>query len=287
MKTETKTVIAETMKDAEELADEVVRHPWVLRLSRLGFYTKGILFIVIGISSVLLASGIRGGRIADPVGAMAAIAQMTFGRVLLLIIVVGAVGHGLWNVLRGVADVDDKGKGIMAIIQRVLSVGIGIFYFILAYTALNIVLSNRPPVANGTGEQYVTWVFLSIPLGALVVLIIAIGFLVAGGTECYTGFTGKFLETYRSWQLSPATEKIVLALGVISFPTRAVLYVMMGYFFFLAANLNDPHQAGGMDGALLALAHSRFGVVLLFVSGFGLACHGVLAFFEAKYRRIC
>jgi hypothetical protein len=61
----------------------------------------------------------------------------------------------------------------------------------------------------------------------------------------------------------------------------------MGYFFFLAANLNDPYQAEGIDGALLALARSSYGGILLFGSGFGLVCHGVLAFFEAKYRRIC
>lgn len=287
MDAETKEAIVSTMKDAEEVAEEVVRNPWIRSLTKFGFYTKGLLFIVIGISAIALAVGLRGGRIADPMGAMSAIAQMTFGRVLLLLIVAGAIGHGLWNILRGVADVDNKGKGAMAIIQRCLSVGIGIFYFFLASTALDIALSNRTSVENGQAEQYLTWVFLSIPLGALVVLIIAIGFIVAAGNECYTGFTGKFLESYRSWQLSPGVEKFVLALGIISFPTRALLYVLTGYFFFLAANLNDPYQAEGMDGALLALAQSRFGEIMLSISGFGLVCHGILAFFEAKYRRIC
>ena len=287
MDAETKEVIVETFKEAEGVAEEVVRHPWIRSLSKFGFYTKGLLFIVIGVSAISLVMGLRGGRIADPMGAMSAIAQMTFGRVLLLLIVAGAIGHGLWNILRGFADVDNKGKGVMAIVQRSLSVGIGIFYFFLAATALGIILSNRSSIENGHAEQYLTWVFLSIPLGALVVLIISIGFIVAAGNECYSGFTGKFLETYRSWQLSPGTQRFVLTLGIISFPTRALLYVLSGYFFFLAANLNDPYQAEGMDGALLALAQSRFGEILLFVSGFGLVCHGILAFFEAKYRRIC
>ena len=285
--TEKKSGFVETMKEAEAVAEEVVRHPYVRSLSRLGFYTKGIVFIVIGISAVFLAAGLRGGRITDPIGAMAAIAQMSLGRVLLLILIVGAVGHGLWNVLKGFADIDDLGGGVLAIIQRGLSVGIGIFYFILAATALDNVLNDRTAVTNGQGEQLVTWVFLSIPLGALVILIIAIGFFAAAGNECYSGVTGKFLNAYRSWQLSPVVHKIVLTLGVISFLTRAVLYILIGYFFFLAANLNDPYQAEGIDGALLALARSDYGGILLFASGFGLVCHGILAFFEAKYRRIC
>ena len=287
MDAEVKSAIVETAKEAEKVAEEVVRLPWVRRLSKLGFYTKGVLFVVIGVSAVFLAAGMRGGRITDPVGAMAAIAQFTFGRVLLAILAAGAVGHGVWNMLRGIADIDDMGKGVIAIITRCLSVGIGGFYIILAITALQIILTNTDPEVNGHGEQFVTWVFLSIPLGALVVLIIAIGFLVAAGTECYNGFTGRFINNYRSWKLTPAVEKLVFVLGIISFTTRAVLYVLMGYFFFLAANLNDPYQAEGIDGALLALAKSRFGAILLFASGFGLVCHGVLAFFEAKYRRIC
>ena len=160
MEAETKEAIVSTMKEAEEVAEAVVRDPWIRSLSKFGFYTKGLLFVVIGISAIALAVGLRGGRIADPMGAMSAIAQMTFGRVLLLLIVAGAIGHGLWNILRGVADVDNKGKGAMAIIQRCLSVWIGIFYFFLAATALDIVLSNRDSVENGEAEQYITSVFL-------------------------------------------------------------------------------------------------------------------------------
>ena len=287
MEPATKQAIVETAQQTERAAEEAARQPWVQSLAKLGFYAKGVLFVVIGLSAVLLASGLRGGRIADPIGAMSAIAQYTYGKVLLVLFAVGALGHGIWNVLRGVADIDDTGKGIRGIIARSASVGIGIFYFILTFIALQTILSNSGQPENGHGEQTITWVFLSIPLGAIVVLLIGMGFFGAAVHECYSGVTGKFQNNYRSWKPGPFTERIISTLGVISFVTRAVLYVLVGYFFFLAANLNDPAQAEGIDGALLALAQSRFGEILLFASGFGLVCHGVLAFFEAKYRRIC
>ena len=256
-------------------------------LSRVGFIAKGILFCVIGISAVLLAAGLQGGRITDPVGAMAAIAQYSAGKFLLTILFIGALGHGVWNVLRGIADVDNTGKGIKGIIARSASVGIGIFWFTLAAIAFDIVLTYSVAEENGRGEEFVAWVFLSIPLGALVVLIVALGFWGAAIHECYSGISGKFQENYKTWKLTPALERLAMVLGVISFVTRAFLYVIIGNFFFLAANQNDPSQAQGIDGALLSLAQSRYGSILLFVSGFGLFCHGVLAFFEAKYRRIC
>ena len=287
MNDETKEAIAETAKKAERIAEEVVERPWVRALSRVGFIAKGFLFLVIGISAILLAAGLQGGRITDPVGAMASIAQYPAGKFLLTILFIGALGHGMWNILRGIADVDNVGKGIKGIIARSASVGVGIFYFLMAATAFNIVLTYSVSQENGRAEETVAWIFLSIPLGALVILIIALGFWGAAVHECYSGFSGKFQENYKTWKLTPAMERFAMVLGVISFTTRAFLYVLVGYFFFLAANLNDPSQAQGMDGALLSLAKSRYGSILLFVSGFGLFCHGVLAFFEEKYRRIC
>ncbi len=287
MDEETKDTIKATAKKAEEVASDVVERPWVRALARAGFIAKGFLFLVIGTSAIMLGAGFRGGRITDPVGAMASIAQMPFGKFLLALIFVGALGHGAWNILRGIADVDSTGKGIKGIIARSAAVGIGIFYLILAATAIQIALFYTNTIENGTGEETVAWLFLSIPLGAVVILLIALGFFGAAAHESYSGFTGKFRENYHSWKLSPFVERVVGVLGVISFTTRAVLYVMVGYFFFLAANLNDVNQAQGMDGALLALAESQFGSILMIISGFGLMCHGILAFFEAKYRRIC
>ena len=284
---QTKEFIAETAKKAERIAEEVVERPWVRVLSRVGFIAKGFLFLVIGLSAILLAAGLQGGRIADPVGAMSAIALYPGGKFLLTILFIGALGHGVWNILRGIADVDNVGKGIKGIIARSASVGVGIFYLLLAATAFNIVFTYTVKDENGRAEETVAWLFLSIPLGALVILIVALGFWGAAVHECYSGVSGKFRENYKTWKLTPAIENLAMALGVISFTTRAFLYVIVGYFFFLAANLNDASQAQGIDGALLSLAQSRYGSVLLFISGFGLFCHGVLAFFEAKYRRIC
>ena len=287
MDDQTKESIKATAKEAERIAEETVERPWVRRLSRIGFIAKGVLFVVIGTSAILLAAGLQGGRITDPIGAMASIAQYPGGKFLLALLFIGALGHGLWNILRGIADIDDTGKGIKGIIARSAAIGIGIFYLILAATAFDIVLSYTISTENGRGEELVAWLFLSIPLGAVVILIIALGFFGAAIHECYSGFSGKFRENYKTWKLTPTVETVVTVLGWISFTTRAVLYVIVGYFFFLAAKLDHAGQAQGIDGALLSLAQSRFGAILLFVAGFGLVCHGILAFFEAKYRRIC
>jgi hypothetical protein len=42
-----------------------------------------------------------------------------------------------------------------------------------------------------------------------------------------------------------------------------------------------------MDAALLTLLKSSYGRIVVLLTAVGLVCHGVLAFYEAKYRRIC
>lgn len=62
----TKEIVSEKIEETIEAAEEIVRHPWVKTLARYGFYTKGFLFIVIGILAILVAIGDRSGRLADP-----------------------------------------------------------------------------------------------------------------------------------------------------------------------------------------------------------------------------
>lgn len=287
MQSETKERIADAVDGAEGAAEEIVRRPWVRALSGCGFYAKGILFLMIGTSAVFLSAGIRGGRIVDPTGALNAVGQLNIGAPLLFFLTLGAAGHGLWNILRGVADIDDLGKGVFGIIARASAVCIGIFYIFLCLFSAKVLLAGATENANSEVEQSITQILLSLPLGILIVLILGLGFAGTGFHELYSGVVGKYQKNYRLWQIGEIDHAVVSVLGVVSFVTRAIIYLLIGYFFLSAVFLLDPSQAEGFDGALISLGRSRYGSILLFAAGFGLVCHGILAFFEAKYRRIC
>src|SRR5687767_11586392 len=96
--------VVEKTVDAAETA---VQGRAVHKIARLGFYAKGFLFLVVGSLAIMLAVGLPEGRIADPKGALAVIANQPFGRILVIAFAIGAGGHGLWNLLRAIADVDN------------------------------------------------------------------------------------------------------------------------------------------------------------------------------------
>lgn len=287
MTDETKETIKEKFDETVEKAEETVRHPFVKKLARFGFYTKGVLYIVIGILAILLVAGLRGGKIADPTGAMGVIAQKNFGKVLLIFFIVGAIGHGVWNILRGAADVDDAGTDWFGIIKRIISIGVGVFYIGLALTAWSILFTENVSDANGQLPKTLTSVLFALPLGAVLVFIIGLSVIGAGFHECYNGISGKFQENYRSWEIKGWHQTFITILGVMSFTARALIFLLMGWFFITAAIKYNADEAAGIDGALLAVAQTSYGGILLFVTAIGLVCHGILAFYEANYRRIC
>lgn len=287
MEEATKELVSEKIEQAVEAAEEAVRHPFTKRLAELGFYTKGFLFIVIGVLAILVAFGDREGKLADPTGALTYIAQFMYGRLLLMVFIVGAVGHGAWNILRGVADVDNAGNKWQGIIKRGIAAGVGFFYFFLAYTAWIIIITADTEVQNGTVQKNLTALILALPLGAILVALIGLIVIGAGFNECYRGITGKFQEDFRLRELQGGKRKIVTVLGALSFTARAVIFGLMGYFFIRAAIESDPNSAMGIDGALRILSQTSYGKILLFIAATGVISHGILSLYEARYRRIC
>ena len=287
MNDETKQSVGEAIEETVKAAEETVRHPFIKKLARFGFYTKGFLFLVIGILAILVATGQTSGGLADPTGALTMVAQAPFGKALLIIFIVGAIGHGVWNILRGAADVDNAGKDWRGIVRRVIGGGVGLFYLFLAWTAWEIVLTTQVAVQNGTIQKTLTAIFLALPLGVIFVFLLGLVVIGAGVHECYSGVTGKFKENFRVYEIEGNGRRIITILGVLGFTARAVIFGLMGYFFIIAAIQFNPNEAIGIDGALLTLAQTYYGKALLFIAATGLIAHGILSLYEAHYRRIC
>lgn len=286
MNEETKEAVSEVIEAAGDAAVEAARHRWVRKLSRLGFYSKGFLYIVIGAIAIAVVAGFNGAKLLDQRGALAAIAAEPYGKVLLIVFVVGAVGHGIWNILRGVADIDDLGRKWLSVVKRVIAVAIGFFYLGLSVSAVEILLAARVESAASQAEETFVGLLLITPFfGAMWAVIIGVGLVVGGIAQVYVGLSGQYQEAYRLWQIARGHKALIMILAWLSFSVRAVLLVVLGWFFIKAPFDSRPGPIG-LDAALLTLLATSYGRVLVAVAGVGLISHGILAFYESKYRRI-
>jgi hypothetical protein len=282
---ETRKTIGRVLGHTAVAAALSARKPWMVRAARVGFLAKGFLFVIIGALAIMLTNGVRGGKLADARGALASIAEDGAGRWLLLLFVFGAVAHGIWNLLRAAADFDKAGRSPIGIIRRGVAYIVGFFYIGLALSALEIFISARGG-ENSEAEETFVAVLLSIPIMGRIFLWL-IGLFLAGAAvnELYSGITGKFRDAYRTWELKGINQSAVLVLGVISFSARAVLLGFMGYFFLRAAVAGIAGPIG-MDEALRSLLVGENGPTYVALIAAGLIAHGMLAFYEARFRRI-
>lgn len=277
----------EKIEETVEAAEETARKSITKMLARFGFLTKGVLFIIIGMLAVLVAIGFREGELAGTRGALATIAQAPFGKILLLVFVIGAGAYAGWNILRGIADVDDHGNGKIGLLKRLIAIGLGLVYAFIGLVGLYILLG---PGSAGGGDgsgmpETLTAVLLDFPFGVILVVLIGLGFLAAAAGVAYQALSLKFLDKFKDFDNQNASRhRLIATTGFTGFLARALLFGLIGYFLISAAVNYNPDKVVGLDGALRALAQQSYGQIILFFTAFGLICYGFLSILKSKFR---
>lgn len=277
----------EKIEETVEAAEETARKSITKMLARFGFLTKGVLFIIIGVLAVLVAIGFRDGELAGTRGALATIAQAPFGKILLLVFVIGAGAYAGWNILRGIADVDDHGNGKIGLLKRLVAIGLGLVYAFIGLVGLYILL--EPDTAGGDGgsemPETLTAVLLDFPFGVILVVLVGLGFLAAAAGVAYQAFSLNFLDKFKDFDNQNANRhRLIATTGFAGFLARALLFGLIGYFLISAAVNYNPEKVVGLDGALRALAQQSYGQIILFFTAFGLICYGFLSILKSKFR---
>lgn len=247
---------------------------WFRTGARVGYAVAGLLHILIGVLAITVA--VRGGGAeTDQTGALGAIAASPGGALLLWIIVIGLFLLGLWQIVEAltVSEPDPKKRNG----ARLKEAGKAVAYLALGVTALTFALGG-----GGSSEQSTesaTAGLLASPLGIAGVLLVALIAVGIGVGFIVSGVKKKFLQYVQT--PSGAAGRAVPILGQVGYLAKGVAVVVVGLLFATAAFTQDPSRAGGLDGALKALAALPFGVVILVLIGLGFIAYGLFFFVRA------
>ena len=256
--------------------------PWVEHLARVGYASKALLYITVGLLAAQAGLG-RGGRTVDTQGAMRVVHGVTFGRVALLIVAAGLIGYALWRIVEGVVDADGRGSDLKGIAMRLGFVGRGLFHAGLAITALRLANRDHPgPHADQT--RHWTAVAFSLPGGGLLVGLAALAIGGYGIYQLYRAYASKLSRQLELSRLSARAVWWVTAVSRFGIGARGVVFCLIGLFLARAAARHDAAQAGGVRkslGLLAGIGRWPFVVVAL-----GLVAYGVYELVNARYRRI-
>lgn len=253
---------------------------------KVGWLAKGVLYFIVGLLAIDVArNGGGSGEEASQQGALAEVASKSYGSVLLVVLGAGLLLYGLWKVVRAFLPGDRKPKGIA---KRVLWIGSGAVYGVLAFSAFSIASGNSSS-SSGGGESWpekLTSTLLENSFGQILVALVGVAFIVAGVVLAVWAYKEKFLEKMETGRMSTTERTWSRRLGVVGYVARGIVYGLIGGFFIQAAMTANPDDAKGLGGALADVASSSGGSILIWIVAIGLVLYGVFAVVSARFQQL-
>ena len=253
----------------------------LVRLGRLGYAAKGIVYIVIGLLATGGALGV-GGRSTDTRGALQTIGEKPFGKIALVIVMIGLFGYAAWRLTSAATDAERRGDAPSSIAMRIADAGRGLAYGSLGVWTLRYLTSD----ASRSGNQTRGWTdrVLELPAGRWIVIAIGLGIIAYAGYQCYRAATGSFLRRLDFSSSSATAKRWVERSGRFGIAARAVVFGIIGVLLVRAGWTYDPSKAGGIRESLNVLAVQPMGRLLFGVVAVGLIAFGVFELATARYR---
>jgi hypothetical protein len=255
---------------------------WYEWLARGGLVAKGISYGIVGVLAVMLAVG-HGGSATSRDGALHALAQESFGRVVLALLAAGFAAYALWRVIQAFALPTDDGKDWL---KRAGFLGRAAIYAGLTYSALAILLADEGGASQNEKAHKTTGLVLSWPAGTWLVGIAGAVVIGVGLWNAYRGLARKFEDKWRTGQMGAGARRWGGRAGVVGHLARAVVFTLIGVFVIRAALQYDPKEAIGLDGALQKLAAAAYGPYLLGLTAAGLIAYALYCFADACFRDV-
>jgi hypothetical protein len=276
---------------AAQLRD--VRHkasPFVEKFARFGYAAKGVVYVLLGALAAMAALGHADGEVTGSKGVMQTLGQHPFGMILLGIVALGLAGYALWQFIRAIEDPENEGSDGKAIAKRAGFFGSGIIHVGLTVYAIGIVIGARAANSgDGTGDanaqSWSAWA-MSFPLGRWLVGGVGVGFLIYGLLQIVRAFKADLDKRLRLFEMPAEAVRAVVTVSRIGVAARGVVFGIIGTFLAQAAYHENPHEARGIGGALMAVQRQPYGPWLLVIVAFGLIAYGVYQLVRARYRQI-
>lgn len=252
------------------MVDKSEKFNWLVRV---GYFSRAILYSVIGIIALTSAQKVAEGTN----GVFRAVEDFPAGTVILWIMVVGLAAYGLFRLCSPLFDIENEGSDAKGWGKRIGHLGSAIGHFALAYSAYKFATSAGG--SGGDGAQQAASGVLSMEFGGLILGLLGIAFFLAAFAQAKKSITGEFMH-----RISAQAPSNTRTIGAIGFAARAVVFAIIGWSLFQAGFLSGGSgEVVTLGGAVASLADDGFIFTLVAI---GLLAFGLLSLILARYRII-
>jgi hypothetical protein len=274
----------EPVMTAQDTARDAADSDVLENLARVGLIAYGVVHLLVAWLALQLAwSGSE--QSADQSGAMATLAEQSFGKPLLWILAVGLIALAAWQaaeVVRWRSGWSASGKRRTKALRKSGNALLkAVMYIALAVLAIRFATGNGQ--SSSQSQQETTAGIFGWPGGQFLVGAAGLILIGSGVWHVRKAVNKHFLKQIDTSDASPGALKLVTRLGQVGFPGKGVALALVGGLLIYAAVTFDPSKAQGLDGALHAVLQVPFGRILLTLVAVGIAAFGAFCFVRARY----
>lgn len=269
-------------RDRRQPARHIRMSPWLERFTRAGYAAKGVLYLLIGNTALLVAFGIaeeaRGSR-----GVLRLVAALPMGRLLIVALGIGLAGYSLLSFVAAMRA-PEAGRGIGLVLTRAADAAAGVVYAALVALAVRL-LADPQPSTRVASELWAVRL-MDAPGGRA--LLGAIGLIVTGVSLFlfYRAAAMPVIARFERRHVAPALLRSVAIVARVGITARGVLYALCGWLLLRAGWMGEPRSVGGLGVALDALAAAPAGHTVVGVVGAGCVAYGIYQLAKARWRRL-
>ena len=250
------------------MVDKSEKFRWLIRL---GFAARGLVYALLGY--MFLTS--RADQASEgPSGVFARIQEMPMGTPLLYVSALGLFGYALYRLSSPAFDIENYGSDKKGIGMRIGHAASGLAHLVLAYTAFKFAQGEQSP--GGGQAQQMAGTILSIDLGAVVLGMVGIGFLIAAFAQAKKAWSADFMA-----RISGGAPQFVEWLGRSGYAARTVVFTVIGWSLCKSGWFSSESQVKSIGEAVSSLSDNGFVFSLV---ALGLLLFGIFSMFLARYR---
>ncbi|MBB3032949.1 DUF1206 domain-containing protein [Alteriqipengyuania lutimaris] len=252
------------------MVDKSEKFNWLVRV---GYFSRAILYTVVGLIALTSA-----GRIAEgTAGIFKAIENFPAGTAILWIMVLGLFGYALFRFCSPLFDIENEGSDAKGWGKRIGHAGSAIGHLALAWSAFKFATDSGG--GSGGGAQEAASGVLGVEFGGILLGILGLTFFIAAFSQGKKGLTGSFMN-----RISPQAPDVTRWLGGAGYTARAVVFVIIGWSLVSAGFMSQgSDQVKTIGDAVASLADDGIWFTLVAI---GLLLFGLFSFILARYRII-
>jgi hypothetical protein len=244
-----------------------------------GLVARGVLYGLLAILSLDLVVG-RPDEQADTRGALQALAQHSFGKALLVALVIGFGAFALWHAYQALATGAHHDGA-----QRAADGVRAFVYGALCALTITFILSEPSTRDSDQTERAWTARLMDVSAGRLLVGALGVAIVAAGVFLVGRALSGGARDEQSVLEATPRETPALRSLGAVGNVARGAIVVLVGVFLVRAAIDHNPGESAGLDDALKRVLDAPAGELLVVLVALGLAAFGVYSIARAWVNR--